>query len=84
MLGVLGYQCLFIPGFTLIAKPITQLLQKDCPFLWTKECTEALTELIRQVTMEPVLTHLDPNKPFKLEVDTSNYATGAILFQCDA
>jgi hypothetical protein len=27
--------------------------------------------------------HPDPEKPFKLEVDASDYATGAILFQCN-
>ena len=27
--------------------------------------------------------HPDPEKPFELEVDASDYATGAILFQCD-
>ena len=32
---------------------------------------------------EPVLTHPDPEKPFELEVDASNFATGAILFQWD-
>ena len=33
--------------------------------------------------MNPTLTHSDQNKPFELEVDASNYATGAILFQQD-
>jgi hypothetical protein len=32
------------------------------------------------LTTAPVLTQPNPRKPFKLEVDTSDYATGAILF----
>lgn len=31
----------------------------------------------------PVLIHPDPQRFFELEVDASNYATGAILFQRD-
>jgi reverse transcriptase-like protein len=27
--------------------------------------------------------HLDPCKPFELEADAFNYATGTILFQCN-
>ncbi len=82
-LGVLGYQRAFIPGFSHIAKPLTELLQKNKTFEWTERCTEAVKELIRLVTEQPVLIHPDPNKTFELEVDASNYATGAILFQRD-
>src|SRR6266566_2874907 len=34
-LGVLGYQCAFIPGFSHIARLLTELLQKNKPFEWT-------------------------------------------------
>jgi hypothetical protein len=33
--------------------------------------------------MAPVLTHPDLEKPFKLEVDASDYAMGTIIFQRD-
>ena len=82
-LGVLGYQQAFIPGFSHIARPLTELLQKNKTFEWTEQCTEAVKELIRLVTTQPVLIHPDPDKTFKLKVDASNYATGAILFQRD-
>jgi len=42
---------------------------------------DAVKELIKCVTTQPVLIHPDPSKAFKLEVDASDYATGAILFQ---
>ena len=38
VLGVLGYQCTFIPNFTNIARPLTSLTKKDHPFLWTPKC----------------------------------------------
>jgi RNase H-like domain found in reverse transcriptase len=41
----------------------------------------ALDSLISIVTSNPVLHHPDHDKQFKLEVDTSQYALGAILYQ---
>jgi len=82
-LGVLGFQRPFIPGFATIAKPLTNLLKKTSPFLWTQECTTALTTLRDIVTSEPVLVSPDQNEQFILEVDASQYATGAILYQAD-
>ena len=42
-----------------------------------------MDRIIDILTNEPVLTHPDPTKEFELEVDASNFATGAILFQQD-
>ena len=83
-LGLLNYHCAFVPGFSHIVKPLPpNLLKKDTPFRWTPACTHALDRVIHILTSEPVLTHPDPEKPFELEVDASDYATGAILFQRD-
>ena len=82
-LGILNYNCAFIPGFAQVAKPLTKLLKKDAPFVWTDKCTNTIQGLIDKVTNEPILVHPDPQKDFELEVDASNYATGAILFQQD-
>ena len=82
-LGLLNYHRAFVPGFSHIVKPLTRLLKKGEPFLWTTACTKALDRIIDILTSEPVLTHPDPTKPFELEVDASNFATGAILFQRD-
>jgi RNase H-like domain found in reverse transcriptase len=82
-LGVLGYQWPFIPGFTKIAKPLTDLLKKEQSFQWTDECTKVVDKLITIVTNNPVLYHPNYDKPFTLEVDASQYAIGAILQQAD-
>jgi hypothetical protein len=82
-LGLLNYHRAFFPGFSHIVKPLTQLLKKNTRFEWTNICTKALDKIINILTTEPILTHSDPKKPFELEVDASNYATGAILFQRD-
>jgi RNase H-like domain found in reverse transcriptase/Reverse transcriptase (RNA-dependent DNA polymerase) len=83
MLGVLGFQRPFIPGFASIAQPLTNLLKKGVSFLWTDKCTQALERLKSIVTSEPVLVPPDQERQFILEVDASQFATGAILYQAD-
>jgi len=41
-IGVAGYHCTFIPGFSQIAAPITQLFGKEVPFEWSQECIDAI------------------------------------------
>ena len=82
-LGVLGFQRPFIPNFAKTAKPLTDLLKKNSVFNWTDKCYEALNTLINIVTSEPILVPPNPEKRFFLEVDASQYATGAILYQAD-
>jgi hypothetical protein len=82
-LELLNYHRAFVPGFSHIVKPLTELLKKNTWFLWTERCTKALDRIIDILATAPVLTHPDPNKPFELEVDASDYAMGTILFQRD-
>jgi hypothetical protein len=67
-----------------LAHPLNELLKKNKKFEWTEECMQAVNSLIKAVTSNPVLLHPDYKKPFVLEVDASQYATGAILYQQDA
>jgi RNase H-like domain found in reverse transcriptase/Reverse transcriptase (RNA-dependent DNA polymerase) len=82
-LGVFGYQRPFIQGFADIAKPLTELTKKDVPFTWTPCCTAAIQRLKQIVLSDPVLQQPHPDRPYTLEVDASQYATGAILQQPD-
>ena len=81
ILGVLGYQRPFIKNFAALTQPLTNLLKKDTPFKWTEEHTTALTKLLDIVESDPVLHCPDYARHFELEVDASQYANGAILFQ---
>ena len=82
-LGVLDYQRAFIKDFAKIARPLHDLTKNDTTFKWTEECTIALDELIKAVTSEPVLYQPDFTKQFELEIDSSLFAVGAVLFQKD-
>jgi len=41
-LGLLGYHCPWIPNFTKIVKPLTDLLQKGREFAWSEHCEKAV------------------------------------------
>jgi hypothetical protein len=79
VLGVLGYQCPFIPNFAHFARPLTNLLKKDTPFKWTPKCCASLDTLIDIITSSPVLVAPNQEQQFELEVDASRFAIGAIL-----
>ena len=83
VLGVCRYHRMFIPHFSMIAAPLVRLTQKNTPFEWTEECRQAVCDLKKAVISAPVLIQPDPSKQFELEVDTSQIATGAILYQCN-
>jgi hypothetical protein len=83
VLGVLGYQCPFIPNFAHFARPLTSLLKKDTVFEWTPEHCASLDTLIDIVMSSPVIVAPDQDCQFKLEVDASQFAIGATLWQRD-
>ena len=37
-LGLAGYYCKFVEGFSKIAAPLTRLTRKEEPFLWSEAC----------------------------------------------
>ena len=80
-LGLFGYNRPFIKGYAHIVRPVQQLTKKDVPFVWTPECTQAIRTLKAIVSSNPVLWCPDHDQPFELEVDASQYALGAILYQ---
>jgi hypothetical protein len=83
ILGVLGYQCPFIPNYANIVHPLVALTKKDHPFHWTPECTIVLDSLISIILDNPMLQQPNLSHPFFLQVDTSAFTTGVILTQKD-
>nr|GEV07293.1 reverse transcriptase domain-containing protein [Tanacetum cinerariifolium] len=58
-LGHVGFYRRFIQDFSKIATPMTRLLEKDTPFLFSKECVKAFQTLKRKLTEAPILIALD-------------------------
>nr|GEZ10400.1 reverse transcriptase domain-containing protein [Tanacetum cinerariifolium] len=71
----------FIKDFSKIARPMTRLLEKDTPFIFSKECVEAFQTLKRKQTEAPILIAPDWDMPFEVMCDASDFAIGAVLGQ---
>ncbi|WVZ75863.1 hypothetical protein U9M48_023887 [Paspalum notatum var. saurae] len=80
-LGLAGYYRRFIESFAKIAKPMTSLLEKGVPFIWTKERQAAFDELKKRLTKVPMLTLPDLTKSFIVYYDASKEGLGYVLMQ---
>nr|GEU39140.1 reverse transcriptase domain-containing protein [Tanacetum cinerariifolium] len=78
-LGHAGFYRRFIQDFSKIARPMTRLLEKDTPFIFSKECVEAFQTLKRKLTEAPILIAPDWDMPFELMCDASDFAISAVL-----
>jgi hypothetical protein len=80
-LGLAGYYHRFIPNFSKIAKPMTQLLEKEAKFKWSPQCEEAFLTLKKLLTTAPVLAQPDIEKSFDVYCDASGTGIGGVLMQ---
>nr|GEU88501.1 reverse transcriptase domain-containing protein [Tanacetum cinerariifolium] len=80
-LGHAGFYRRFIQDFSKIAKPMTHLLEKETPFVFSKECVDAFNTLKKKLTEALILVIPDWNLPFELMCDASDFAIGAVLGQ---
>src|SRR5579859_7643324 len=80
-LRLAGYYRRFIPEFSKIAKPMTELLKKNTPFLWNGQCEEAFHRLRKLLTIAPVLAQPDTSRLFEVFCDASGVGLGCVLMQ---
>ncbi|GJW67658.1 reverse transcriptase domain-containing protein [Tanacetum coccineum] len=80
-LGHAGFYRRFIQDFSKIARPMTHLLEKETPFVFSKDCIHAFETLKKNLTEAPILVVPDWNLPFELMCDASDFAIGAVLGQ---
>nr|GEX64756.1 peptidyl-prolyl cis-trans isomerase CYP19-3 [Tanacetum cinerariifolium] len=71
----------FIQGFSKISRPMTHLLEKETPFVFSKDCIDAFETLKKKLTEASILVVSDWYLPFKLMCDASNFTIGAVLRQ---
>nr|GFA20480.1 reverse transcriptase domain-containing protein [Tanacetum cinerariifolium] len=72
-LGHTGFYRRFIQDFSKIARPMTHLLKKETPFIFSTECIDAFNTLKKKLTEAPILVVPDWNLRFELMCDASDY-----------
>nr|GEY58078.1 reverse transcriptase domain-containing protein [Tanacetum cinerariifolium] len=80
-LGNAGFYRRFIKEFSKISRPMTHLLEKNSPFIFSNECIQAFRTLKDKLTEALILIAPNWDQPFELMCDPSDYAVGAVLGQ---
>ena len=82
-LGSTNFYSKFIPDYSTLAAPLTNMLKKNCAnkLDWSKEKVESFQNLKRYLSSDPVLQLPDYSKVFYLRTDASNCGIGSVLLQ---
>jgi hypothetical protein len=81
-LGSINYFRKSIISFANIATPLNQLLRKNVRFVWGPRQQDAFDKLKNALLNAPVRGFFDPSLPVTLFCDSSDYAVGFALCQC--
>ena len=80
-LGHVVFYRRFIKDISKIPRPLTNLLEKDIPFVFYDDCEEAFEILKRALITTPIVQPPDWNLPFEIMCDASHYPIGDVLGQ---
>ncbi|CAM5087175.1 unnamed protein product [Natator depressus] len=82
-LGWARYYRRFVPQYSQIATPLTDLTKKKQPnaVQWTEECQKAFNQLKATLMSDPLLRAPDFDKTFLVATDASERGVGAVLMQ---
>lgn len=83
-MGMATWYSRFIPGFSDLAAPITDLNKKNKKFAWTKEADEAFRKIKTAIVEAVTLANPDFTKPFYIHTDASDFAIAGVLVQFDS
>jgi hypothetical protein len=80
-LGFTNFYRRFIKDFSHHARPLFNLTKNEQKWQWGSSEASAFRKLKELVTSAPVLTTPTDDQPFRIEADSSDFATGAVLSQ---
>jgi len=80
-IGFVNFYCRFIQDFSTITRPLFDLTRSDKAWNWDTKEQDAFERLKAAVTTAPVLVSPQDSEPFRIEADSSDFASGAVLSQ---
>jgi hypothetical protein len=80
-LGFTNFYRRFIQDFSHHARPSFNLTKNEVKWHWDSEEQSAFNALKAQITSAPILSSPDNSSLFRIEADSSDFATGAVLSQ---
>jgi len=80
-LGLSGYFRKYIPSYSIIAKPLSDMLRKDRQYVFDDKARNAFLQLKSALTQKPVLKIYHPQHETELHTDASIDGYGAVLIQ---
>jgi len=80
-LGFVNFYRRFIQDFSAKARPLFDLTCSEQVWTWSRKEQAAFEDLKTAVTTAPVLMSPQELDPFQIKVDSSDFATGAVLSQ---
>ncbi|XP_056585423.1 uncharacterized protein LOC130406867 [Triplophysa dalaica] len=82
-LGLAGYYRRFVPNYSDLTSPLTDLTKKGAPdtVQWTEQCQQGFTKVKAALCGGPLLHSPDFSISFLLQTDASDRGVGAVLSQ---
>ena len=80
-IGMATYYCRFLPHYSHVKRPLTELTRKDVPWVWGEAQETAFQQIKKMLISAPVLRNPDWTRPFILHTDWSKAGVGACLSQ---
>ena len=82
-LGMSNYYRKFLPRYSEVSRPLTDLTKKRNEFLWNQSADESFKAIKRLIGNDLMLRHPILNKPFVIQTDASDFAVAGVLLQQD-
>ena len=79
--GMVQYLAKFMPNLATDLEPLRKLTRKNVPWVWSKDCDNAVLTIQKKISTPPLLVYFDETKPLMLQVDSSKSGLGAVLLQ---